>query len=149
MRALGDEIREGDVILSNHPCAGGSHLPDLTVITPVGNLVQNRGIVISDEKMRFIWDLKNLSEGLVYFLCQLCDRYSMPAKTSRYSSSPAVATTLILAAARPVPCRHILNQSLKRAPCLRPSFWWRAAYFRKKVSEVMMVFGYYIYYYSK
>ena len=28
-------IEEGDVILSNHPCAGGSHLPDLTVITPV------------------------------------------------------------------------------------------------------------------
>ncbi|KAF5278020.1 hypothetical protein FQA39_LY18417 [Lamprigera yunnana] len=26
---------EGDVILSNHPGAGGSHLPDLTVITPV------------------------------------------------------------------------------------------------------------------
>jgi len=25
----------GDVILSNHPSAGGSHLPDLTVITPV------------------------------------------------------------------------------------------------------------------
>ncbi|KAJ1195078.1 hypothetical protein NDU88_004361 [Pleurodeles waltl] len=32
---LGDDIKEGDVILSNHPCAGGSHLPDLTVITPV------------------------------------------------------------------------------------------------------------------
>ncbi|GLV36147.1 uncharacterized protein CBL_08640 [Carabus blaptoides fortunei] len=28
-------FREGDVILSNHPSAGGSHLPDLTVITPV------------------------------------------------------------------------------------------------------------------
>lgn len=26
---------EGDVILSNHPSAGGSHLPDFTVITPV------------------------------------------------------------------------------------------------------------------
>lgn len=25
----------GDVILSNHPAAGGSHLPDFTVITPV------------------------------------------------------------------------------------------------------------------
>ena len=25
----------GDVILSNHPQAGGSHLPDLTVITPI------------------------------------------------------------------------------------------------------------------
>ena len=28
-------INKGDVILSNHPRAGGSHLPDLTVITPV------------------------------------------------------------------------------------------------------------------
>ncbi|KAJ6661524.1 hypothetical protein lerEdw1_014434 [Lerista edwardsae] len=32
---LGSDLHEGDVILSNHPCAGGSHLPDLTVITPV------------------------------------------------------------------------------------------------------------------
>lgn len=35
MRHLGDNIHDGDVILTNHPCAGGSHLPDLTVITPV------------------------------------------------------------------------------------------------------------------
>uniref|UniRef100_A0A7N8YGA8 5-oxoprolinase, ATP-hydrolysing n=1 Tax=Mastacembelus armatus TaxID=205130 RepID=A0A7N8YGA8_9TELE len=35
IRSLGDKLKEGDVILSNHPCAGGSHLPDLTVITPV------------------------------------------------------------------------------------------------------------------
>lgn len=34
MKARG-EFQEGDVILSNHPAAGGSHLPDLTVITPV------------------------------------------------------------------------------------------------------------------
>ncbi|XP_062900752.1 5-oxoprolinase [Mobula hypostoma] len=32
---LGSKIKENDVILSNHPHAGGSHLPDLTVITPV------------------------------------------------------------------------------------------------------------------
>lgn len=31
----GDELRAGDVLLSNHPSAGGSHLPDMTVITPV------------------------------------------------------------------------------------------------------------------
>ena len=31
----GDTIKKGDVFLSNHPQAGGSHLPDLTVITPV------------------------------------------------------------------------------------------------------------------
>ncbi|XP_057652765.1 5-oxoprolinase isoform X1 [Diorhabda carinulata] len=34
MRARG-KFNEGDVILSNHPSAGGSHLPDFTVITPV------------------------------------------------------------------------------------------------------------------
>lgn len=31
----GHQFQEGDVILSNHPQAGGSHLPDFTVITPV------------------------------------------------------------------------------------------------------------------
>jgi 5-oxoprolinase (ATP-hydrolysing) len=36
MKLLGDNISEGDVILCNHPSCGGSHLPDLTVITPVG-----------------------------------------------------------------------------------------------------------------
>jgi len=35
MKVLGEGISQGDVVLSNHPCAGGSHLPDLTVITPV------------------------------------------------------------------------------------------------------------------
>lgn len=30
-----DGIKKGDVILANHPTAGGSHLPDMTVITPV------------------------------------------------------------------------------------------------------------------
>lgn len=35
MKVLGDSLGPGDVILSNHPQAGGSHLPDLTVITPV------------------------------------------------------------------------------------------------------------------
>ncbi|XP_068615212.1 5-oxoprolinase-like, partial [Brachionichthys hirsutus] len=35
LKTLGTNLEDGDVILSNHPCAGGSHLPDLTVITPV------------------------------------------------------------------------------------------------------------------
>jgi len=32
---LGDDWKEGEVVVSNHPAAGGSHLPDITVITPV------------------------------------------------------------------------------------------------------------------
>lgn len=35
IKERGESLRDGDVILSNHPQAGGSHLPDLTVITPV------------------------------------------------------------------------------------------------------------------
>lgn len=31
----GNKLKPGDVIVSNHPIAGGSHLPDITVITPV------------------------------------------------------------------------------------------------------------------
>ncbi len=33
-RTKGD-LQAGDVLVSNHPAAGGSHLPDITVITPV------------------------------------------------------------------------------------------------------------------
>ena len=29
------KLQHGDVLVSNHPKAGGSHLPDITVITPV------------------------------------------------------------------------------------------------------------------
>eukprot|EP00002_Diphylleia_rotans_P021998 TRINITY_DN4298_c0_g1_i3.p1 TRINITY_DN4298_c0_g1~~TRINITY_DN4298_c0_g1_i3.p1 ORF type:complete len:1178 (+),score=228.16 TRINITY_DN4298_c0_g1_i3:265-3798(+) len=32
---LGDSWKEGEVIVTNHPQAGGSHLPDITVISPV------------------------------------------------------------------------------------------------------------------
>ncbi|XP_066600617.1 5-oxoprolinase [Prorops nasuta] len=35
MKAFKGKFNPGDVILANHPAAGGSHLPDLTVITPV------------------------------------------------------------------------------------------------------------------
>lgn len=35
LKAFNGKFTPGDVILANHPLAGGSHLPDLTVITPV------------------------------------------------------------------------------------------------------------------
>ncbi|KAI0198959.1 5-oxoprolinase [Astrocystis sublimbata] len=31
----GNTLKPGDVLVSNHPAAGGSHLPDITVISPV------------------------------------------------------------------------------------------------------------------
>ncbi|KAF8395101.1 hypothetical protein HHK36_019042 [Tetracentron sinense] len=42
LKYWGENLSEGDVLVTNHPCAGGSHLPDITVITPVfdkGNVV--------------------------------------------------------------------------------------------------------------
>jgi 5-oxoprolinase (ATP-hydrolysing) len=35
MEIQGGDIQQGDVWVTNHPIAGGSHLPDITVITPV------------------------------------------------------------------------------------------------------------------
>lgn len=35
IRRRKDTLTQGDVLVSNHPAAGGSHLPDITVITPV------------------------------------------------------------------------------------------------------------------
>ena len=32
---MGDTWKEGEVILANHPQSGGTHLPDMTIITPV------------------------------------------------------------------------------------------------------------------
>ncbi|MEC8940478.1 MAG: hydantoinase B/oxoprolinase family protein, partial [SAR324 cluster bacterium] len=35
VKLQGNNLNEGDVLLTNHPIAGGSHLPDITVVTPV------------------------------------------------------------------------------------------------------------------
>ncbi len=35
IRIQKDNLRPGDVLVTNHPASGGSHLPDITVITPV------------------------------------------------------------------------------------------------------------------
>lgn len=41
INTLGSSWKEGEVIMSNHPAAGGSHLPDITIITPVYGVVDN------------------------------------------------------------------------------------------------------------
>ena len=35
VKLLAGKLHEGDVLMTNHPCAGGTHLPDITIITPV------------------------------------------------------------------------------------------------------------------
>ena len=49
VKLQGKMLNEGDVLLTNHPIAGGSHLPDITIISPVWEkgkiifFVANRG----------------------------------------------------------------------------------------------------------
>jgi 5-oxoprolinase (ATP-hydrolysing) len=38
---LGEAWKEGMVVATNHPLAGGTHLPDITVITPVYAAMEN------------------------------------------------------------------------------------------------------------
>lgn len=35
LRLHGDSLKPGDVLMTNHPSAGGSHLPDITIVTPI------------------------------------------------------------------------------------------------------------------
>lgn len=37
VKLWGEDWKDKDVIVTNHPKAGGTHLPDITVITPVFN----------------------------------------------------------------------------------------------------------------
>ncbi|KAF2087946.1 hypothetical protein K490DRAFT_65226 [Saccharata proteae CBS 121410] len=36
------ELKPGDVLCSNHPLAGGTHLPDITIITPIWNIEETQ-----------------------------------------------------------------------------------------------------------
>ena len=47
LKHLKADLNDGDVIVTNHPCSGGSHLPDITVVTPVffkGNKLEFRRV---------------------------------------------------------------------------------------------------------
>ncbi|KAF8554499.1 Hydantoinase B/oxoprolinase [Imleria badia] len=41
MKLHGNTLKDGDVLMTNSPHAGGSHLPDITVITPVFDAASN------------------------------------------------------------------------------------------------------------
>ncbi|BAZ44295.1 5-oxoprolinase (ATP-hydrolyzing) [Chondrocystis sp. NIES-4102] len=45
IQELGDQIQPGNVYVSNNPYNGGTHLPDVTVITPVFDEVQLRPVL--------------------------------------------------------------------------------------------------------
>lgn len=55
------KLEHGDVLVSNHPLAGGSHLPDITVITPV--LDENRNPIFWTASRGHHADIGSISAG--------------------------------------------------------------------------------------
>lgn len=116
IRNLGEDLREGDVILSNHPCAGGSHLPDLTVITPVSE-GQGRGTPTPGHPWGAGPPTKTPAQH------QALPRSSGRASPSPSSSWPAAGTTRTSGASPPAPCPPTLRLCVRRGPSSSPSSW--------------------------
>lgn len=71
------KLRPGDVLLSNHPIAGGVHLPDMTVVTPVFDAEGNEIIFC-----QFIY----LDTALSLLTCDRHGVARTPCRRGRYHS---------------------------------------------------------------
>ncbi len=83
IRLQGESLSPGDVLVSNHPAAGGSHLPDITVITPV---FRDGGILFWVASRGHHADIGGISPG------------SMPPKSRRLEEEGAAITSFKLVA---------------------------------------------------
>lgn len=95
IRSLENNLKEGDVILSNHPCAGGSHLPDLTVITPVS---ASRFLSPSMSSLVSTFFFTNIHCFFFYL------RFLRKGLAAQCFSLPAEGTMLTLEASLQAPC---------------------------------------------
>jgi hypothetical protein len=94
IKHLGDSWKEGYVVCTNHPEAGGTHLPDITVITPV--FADDGKVSKRKKKRRTNFFLKNETES--------CE--------NPFSMSPPVAIMQTLAG-------FLLDQCLPFRPILK------------------------------
>lgn len=90
IKTLGNKLKEGDVILSNHPCAGGSHLPDLTVITPVtfqisAFILPSYLLLFHSTSPAFMFPSKGVSERGEQ-PCLFCGQQGAPCRHWRHHS---------------------------------------------------------------
>jgi hypothetical protein len=114
-------LHEGDVLMSNHPqLAGGSHLPDITVITPVYKWVEGR--------VHEGGALRRATMFVTHAPFQpavLSSSHTSPHSAPAYAalarlcfSLPPAATTPMWAASALAPCRRTPRLSRRRAPPL-------------------------------
>lgn len=117
VKLQGKTLKEGDVLLTNHPIAGGSHLPDITIVTPVWQngkaifYIASRGHHadiggISPGSMPpFSRELKEegaciktfkLVENGIFNEAGITERLLAPGKITRKTGEPAISGTRLL-----------------------------------------------------
>jgi len=118
IRRRSGDLTPGDVLVSNHPAAGGSHLPDITVITPVfregeiifwvasrghhadiggispGSMPPNSRTI--EEEGACITSFKLVENGL-FQEEEIADLLLAPGKLTPQPGRPAIAGTRLLA----------------------------------------------------
>ena len=121
LKHLGDSWKDGQVIVSNHPQAGGSHLPDITVITPVFNDGKK------GERRRPPTTMK-AGELSVACVCSFNSVLSFVfVCLSQYSSLPVEVITVTSAASVPVRCLRSASVCTRRVLGSSASAWCLAA----------------------
>ena len=121
MRSLGDTIKEGDVILSNHPSAGGSHLPDLTVITPVSSTVYYSSSIIRLFVLKHpVGFYKQILVSDQVFDVFRCFTREVSVQCSLSPVADIMPTSVV---SLQDPCHHTQKPYLKRVLCLNHSSW--------------------------
>lgn len=77
---LGPSWKEGEVLLCNHPIAGGTHLPDVTVITPV---YHNGAVVFFVASRGHQADIGGISPGSMPAFSKHIDEEGMAVETMK------------------------------------------------------------------
>ena len=95
---FGDDLCEGDVLLTNHPDAGGTHLPDLTVITPVFYRGASKPVFFVASRGHHA-DIGGLTPGNIFINRQMFNVFI----------NPNVLTVYVFFCKRQVQCHPILR----------------------------------------
>jgi 5-oxoprolinase (ATP-hydrolysing) len=124
MAHWGADLREGDVLVSNHPqLAGGSHLPDITVMTPV---FEGGRIVFFVASRGHHADIGGIAPG------ETATLWGREEGRGDLLHSPPRPPGCVIPQA---PCRPCQSSCARRAPPSWPSSWCRAVCSRRRASR--------------
>ena len=110
LRDAGDTMRHGDVFVTNDPYNGGSHLPDLTVVSPVIDATGNRLFLIANRGHHA--DIGGISPGSMNPFSRTLDEEGIVLSCVKIVSDGTLDEDAVVAAltAGPYPARNITER---------------------------------------